>query len=143
MKIVEPNTAEEYKNYYKVRWEILRKPWDYPEGSEIDDQENISLHAMATENGQIMGVGRLTYFPTGDGQVRFMGVKDEFQKQNIGSSILDYLEEKAREMGLKKIWLNARQEAYQFYLKKGYKATGKPFDGFADIAHTKMVKDLD
>ncbi len=142
MEIKEPYTPEEFKEYFKTRWEILRKPWGSEEGSEIDDNENISLHAMAQIDGEIAGVGRLTYYPTGEGQIRFMGVQEKFRQQGVGQAILAYLEDEARKMGLKKIYLNARDNALIFYSKLGYEAEGKPFIGFADIGHTKMIKQL-
>jgi predicted GNAT family N-acyltransferase len=132
LKIIEPYSPEDFKRYFNARWEILRKPWEFPKGSEIDDNENISLHIMAMENEEIVGVGRLTYFSSGQGQVRF----------NIGTEILEYLEKEAKKMGLDCIYLNARQNSYLFYSNLGYKAEGKPFDGFAGITHTKMVKKL-
>ena len=120
----------------------MRKPLGYPKGSEIDDLENISLHAMAVEGTEIAGIGRLTYFSTGEGQIRFMGVLEKYRNQNVGFKILTYLEEKAKSMGLKKITLNARDNALLFYSKCGYKADGKPFEGFGGIMHTKMIKNL-
>jgi len=142
LKIVEPYTSEEFKKYFNSRWEILRKPWGHEKGSEVDDNENISLHVMAIEGDDVVGIGRLTYFRNGEGQIRYMGVKDDFRKKNVGKMLLEYLENEARDMGLERIFLNSRDSAYLFYSKMGYKAEGKPFDGFSDIAHTKMVKVL-
>ena len=42
MKIIEPTTSEEFKKYYNLRYEILRKPWGQPQGSEIDDGDETS-----------------------------------------------------------------------------------------------------
>ena len=142
MEIKEPYTPAEFKQYFHARWEILRKPWDHPEGSEIDNNENISLHAMAVDNEKILGVGRLTYFRSGEGQIRFMGVRNEHQGKQVGKSLLEYLENEARNMGLKKIFLNARENVLDFYKKMGYKSNGKAYEGFAGIMHTKMVKKL-
>jgi N-acetylglutamate synthase-like GNAT family acetyltransferase len=142
VKITEPFSPEEFRLYFKTRWEILRKPWNEERGSEIDDFENISLHIMALEGDEIAGIGRLTYFSSGEGQVRYMGVSEKFKNQKVGTQILTYLESKAKEMGLKRIILNARENALGFYSKMGYKTDGKPFIGFAGIPHTKMYKKL-
>ena len=142
MKLVEPYSPEEYKEYFKTRWELLRKPEGFPKGSEIDDYENISLHLMAVEDKVIIGVGRLTYFSNGEGQVRYMAVKEEFRNKFIGSKILQYLEQEAINLGLKKIFLNARENALSFYRNNGFKETGKPFKGFAGIEHIRMEKKL-
>ena len=142
MEIKEPYSSEEYSQYYQSRWEILRKPWNQPKGSEIDNLENISLHAMVVDGKEIAGVGRLTYFQNGEGQIRFMGVVEKHRKNGVGKMLLDFLEGEAKKMGLEKIFLNSRDEALFFYSKCGYKAEGKPFTGFAGILHTRMVKTL-
>ena len=142
MEIVEPYDPVEFKAYFKARWNFLRKPWGFERGSEVDDYENLSLHVMAKENNEIVGVGRLTYFTNGEGQVRFMGVDENFRNQNIGTEILVYLENEARKMGLKRLFLNAREEALKFYKMNGYKTQGNGFEGFAKITHTKMTKKL-
>jgi N-acetylglutamate synthase-like GNAT family acetyltransferase len=142
LKIAEPYSPEEYKKYFNARWEILRKPLGFPKGSEIDDSENISLHIMAVEAEEVAGVGRLTYYPNGEGQIRYMGVSDKFRNQKVGTSILEYLEKEAKKMGLTKIFLNARENALLFYSKLGYRAKGKPFEGVGGISHTKMIKEF-
>ena len=110
MEIIEPYNPKQFTDYYKFRWKLLRKPWGMPKGSEIDDFENISLHVMAVEGEKILGVGRLTYFTTGEGQVRYMGVDEQHRNKNIGTDILEYLEIEAKKMGLKGVFLNSRDE---------------------------------
>lgn len=142
MKIAEPYSPEDFRNYFRKRWEILRKPWGFPEGSEIDDFENVSLHVMAMDKDDVAGVARLTYISPEEGQVRFMGVDEKYRMKNVGREIMDYIEREAMEMGLEKIVLNARENALEFYRKLGYEECGKPFDGFAGIVHTRMEKKL-
>ncbi len=142
MEIKEPYHPEEFTAYFEARWKLLRKPWGLPKGSEIDDFENISLHVMAVDGGEIHGVGRLTYFPSLEGQVRFMGVGEKFRNKNVGTLILEYLENEAKKMGLKSIFLNSRDNAVDFYKSNGYKKTGKAYNGFADIKHIKMSKKI-
>lgn len=142
MEIVEPYSPVEFKEYFNFRWELLRKPWGLPKGSEIDDFENISLHVLAKEENQIIGVGRLTYFSTGEGQVRFMGVDEKYRNKNVGTQILEYLEIEAKKLGLKGVFLNSRENAVTFYESNGYVQEGKAFAGFADIKHFKMTKKI-
>ena len=142
MEIIEPYHPKEFTEYYKFRWELLRKPFGLPKGSEIDDFENLSLHIMAREAGQVIGVGRLTYYPTGEGQVRYMGVAEQYRNKNVGTEILEYLEHEAKKMGLKGVFLNSREESIPFYESNGYKKTGKPFIGFANIEHVRMFKKI-
>ena len=143
MELKEPYKPEEFQAYFKARWEFLRKPLGFPKGSEIDDFENISLHVMAVDQkDSVLGVGRLTYLPSGEGQIRYMGVDEKFRNKNVGGSILAYLEKEAVKIGLNRIFLNARNDAIAFYKKNGYDEAGKPFKGFADIQHVRMEKSL-
>lgn len=140
MEIQEPYTPEEFKAYYKARWEFLRKPLNFPEGTEIDDFENISLHVMAVDNKKVVGVGRLTYFPTEEGQIRFIGIHEKHKYNIIGGEIMKYLEKEAVIMGLKKIYLNSRENAISFYKNNDFVEVGKPFKGLADIPYIRMEK---
>ena len=57
--LFEPQTPKEFEAYYLLRFEILRKPWKMPAGSEKDELENESIHIMACdENKNILGVFR-------------------------------------------------------------------------------------
>lgn len=142
LKIRQPSSPEEFKKYYKTRWEILRKPWDFPQGSEVDLEEDISFHAIAVDNNRIAGVGRLTTYSNKEGRIRYMAVADHYQSQGIGRKILAFLEKEAKDKGMRRLILNARENALQFYKKQGYVTEGDAFDAFAGIPHFKMTKDL-
>ncbi len=142
MKLSEPYTEEEFKSYFKCRWEILRKPWDQPKGSEIDDKENVSLHVMAIEKNEIVGVGRLTILPDHQGQIRYMGVKDHMRGKKVGSKILSYLETEATKLKINKIFLHARENAVNFYESNGYKNKEKSYLLWDEIQHYKLSKTI-
>ena len=58
----EPETEEEYKSYYYLRWKILRKPLGQILGEEKDENENQSIHIMIKElNENVIAVGRLHF----------------------------------------------------------------------------------
>ena len=44
--VIEPQTPEEFKQYYGLRYKILRKPWGQPKGSERDNNDEISYHRI-------------------------------------------------------------------------------------------------
>ena len=48
--VIEPQTPEEFKQYFSLRYEILRKPWGQPKGSERDEGEETSIHRMIIDN---------------------------------------------------------------------------------------------
>ena len=44
-----PNTATEFAQYYQLRWQILRKPWQQALGSEQDEHERHAIHRMIVD----------------------------------------------------------------------------------------------
>jgi len=59
-----------------------------------------------------------------------------------GSRILDALEADARGTGARKIVLNARDNAVEFYRKRGYDVIGDAETLFGAIRHVRMAKSL-
>ena len=126
-----------------MRYEVLRKPWDQPPGSDKDDQEQTSIHAMACdENEVVLGVCRLQYNSATEAQVRFMGVRTDTQGLGIGRKLIGYMEEKARRHGAQRMILQARENAVDFYKRCGYRVTEKTFLMWGLIQHYLMEKTL-
>ena len=142
MIIKEPETKEEFEQYYDLRWKILRKPWKQPRGSEKDEQENDSIHIMVIQNDNIIGCGRGHFNSPTEAQIRYMAVEDEFQGEGVGSKILKTLERKLKEKGARVIILNSRENAVKFYQKHNYKIIEKGNILFGVIEHFKMRKEV-
>lgn len=92
-----------------------------------------SLHNItATKNNQVIAMGRLI----GDGMYYMIVdvvVKPEYQKQGIGSRIvdmlLDYVEENTPAGGRSSVQLIAEKGKEDFYTKKGFKLIPHEFCG--------------
>ena len=143
MEIIEPNTSDEFKIYYDLRYEVLRKPWFQPKGSERDDDET-SLHRMIIDkpNGKAVAVGRLQFNSIEEAQIRYMAVSDDYQGMGYGSKIMRVLDDIAREKGSRNIILQSRGNAVEFYEKNGYKIIEKSYLLFDEIQHWLMEKEL-
>jgi predicted GNAT family N-acyltransferase len=142
-KITEPTTEEELKKYYSLRYEILRKPWNQPMASTKDEWENNSIHVlMLNEKDEAIAVGRLQLNSDEEGQIRSMAVRGDLQGKGLGSKIMDYIEQKAKEKKLKHILLDARINAVKFYEKHGYKVIGDSYLLFGVIKHFQMRKEI-
>ena len=144
MKIIEPTTSEEFKKYYNLRYEVLRKPWGQPSGSERDEREETSIHRMIIDNktGNALAVGRLQFNSTHEAQIRFMAVADDLQGKGLGSQIISALENIARGNGIQRIILSSRENALQFYKSNGYAIVEKTHLLFGEIQHWLMEKEL-
>ncbi len=141
--IIPPRTREEFEQYYRLRWQILRQPWGQPPGSERDGLESTACHAMAVmTGGEVVGVARLHRESESLGQIRYMAVSPDYQRKGIGSALLDYLEAQARQAGTIKLQLNARKSFQQFYRQHGYRDLGPGPILFGQIEHIRMEKDI-
>ena len=150
-RIKQPETEAEFKNYYHLRWRILRAPWNQPEGSEIDDIEDQCFHLMAVKpnphpdtnnDNEVFAVARLQFNSDTMAQIRYMAVGKTYEHQGIGQQLVNTLEQHARDSGCKQIVLDAREPAVNFYKKLGYEVTEKTYLLFDEIQHYRMLKNL-
>lgn len=137
-----PEDAHEWQAYFQLRWEILRKPWGQPVGSETDALEHAAYHVVAINKDKVVGVGRLHSLADKTSQIRYMAVDPVFRRQGIASQILRKLEEYAAQHSYNEIYLNARDEFIGFYVHHNYNICGKGETLFDTIKHTRMSKVL-
>lgn len=143
MKLIEPKTEAEFAQYYQLRFLVLRKPWNQPEGSEKAPDDAAAIHAMLVdENDQAIGVCRLHFENEDEAQLRFMAIREDKQNLGLGNLLIEYLEEKALKSGRKFITLQAREKAVPFYKRKQYEIQEKTHLLFNEIQHYKMRKEL-
>ncbi|MCW8899227.1 MAG: GNAT family N-acetyltransferase [Gammaproteobacteria bacterium] len=141
-KILTPLSQSDFERYYKTRWELLRKPWGQALDSEKDELENESIHRMVEVDNRIIAVGRLHYINKTTAQIRYMAVKQDYEKQGIAKAIYTDLEKEAYTNGIKLITLNSRELATGFYEKIGFTVTKKTNLLFNQIQHYEMQKKL-
>jgi len=138
-----PCCQSEWRAYYDLRWRILRAPWQQPRGSERDPLESCSEHRMACDHlGNIVAVGRLHRLDDNRGQIRYMAVERGFERQGLGSLILQSLENAAIQMNMRLLVLHARESCVGFYQKRHYKLIAPSHRLFDRIQHFKMQKQL-
>jgi predicted GNAT family N-acyltransferase len=142
IKIIEPQTKEQFEAYYLLRYEVLRKPWNQPPGSEKDEQENESFHFMALKNNEAVGVCRLQFNTSIEAQIRYMGVKENVKGSGIGKKLISFAEEKAKAKNAEKVILQAREIAVDFYKKCGYSVVEKSYLMWGKIQHYLMKKEF-
>ncbi|HEV2388259.1 MAG TPA: GNAT family N-acetyltransferase [Candidatus Acidoferrales bacterium] len=142
LRVREPSTAEEMQAYYDLRWRILREPWSQGRGQERDEHETEAIHLAAWLGGRMVGVGRVHFIAPGQARIRYMAVETALQGRGIGGRILAGLEQRARAGGAKRVVLNARDRAVEFYRRHGYRIVQKSEVLFDAIPHWEMQKSL-
>lgn len=140
VEIRSPGCEVEWHQYFRLRWEVLRKPWGEPEGSEKDSIENQTWHEAVIFNGRVVGVGRVQMNSSEEAQIRYMAVSPEFQGRGFGRSLVLALEKRAMEQNASYIRLDAREKAVDFYQALGYEIAGESYLLFDEIQHYSMKK---
>ena len=143
LSIRSPQKDDEWQQYYQLRWQLLRAPWQQPEGSEKDSLEDNAIHRAIITGEKIIAVGRAHFLDKTTAQFRYMAVDTDYQQQGFGSKLLLALEQAANSAGAKTIYLNARENALEFYQKRDYIILEPAETLFDAIKHFKMQKSLD
>ena len=97
---------------------------------------------MIDDSGNAIAAGRLQYNSEIEGQIRSMAVNETFRGLGLGTQVIKFLEEKAKEKKIVKIVLHARDSAVNFYKKNGYEIDGSSYTLFGVIPHFRMIKDI-
>ena len=140
--IKQPQSPDEFKQYYQLRYRILRAPWGEPEGSEIDEIEELCFHVMATNNEKTVGVGRLQFNSALEAQIRYMAVEKAYEGNGIGRMLVNALEQEAKNQNISTVMLDAREPAVGFYQKLGYSIEKKSYLLFNEIQHYRMFRQI-
>jgi len=149
-ELTEPKTEEEFEEYYRLRYERLRKPLGLPPGAERDDPaEPASMHIVAKVDGRVVAAGcwamgmrqeenrRIPFV-----RFRQMAIDHEFDNRGIGIALARYIEKAARQTGAKEILGNVRLEVVPYFERLGYVVKGTGETLFDDVEHMSMVKSL-
>lgn len=142
LQIKKPESPEEWEAYYRIRFEVLRKPWNQPESSTRDETEKSSSHYLLIKDGAYAGTGRLQFNSASEAQIRSMAILESARSKGLGSWLMKELEAEARRMGRTEIVLDARENAVPFYQKNGYTVIASSYLLFNTIQHFKMSKTL-
>ena len=142
MQIINPQSTEELKAYYQLRWKILREPLGFEQGSEKDNLEDVSIHRVIKKENKFIAVGRLHFIDDTTSQIRYMAVKEGFQKKGLGKLIVDEFEQISIKKNILKIILYSRESAVKFYEKSGFLTIEKAHR-LKGIQHFLMEKRID
>lgn len=120
-----------------IRFEVFVREQRVPAEIELDENDAVSLHALAFVAEAAIGTGRL--LP--DGHIGRMAVLKPWRGRGVGGLILHALVQAARQRGHKEIALSAQVHAIRFYRAHGFQPVGEVYQE-AGIAHQAMVRAL-
>ncbi len=135
-----PDTYE-YQQELELRDLILRKPLGLSVYNDDLESEKKDYHIGAFYDRTLIGVLILTPLSNMELKMRQVAVNEAYRGNHIGSRLVIFAEELAGELGCRRMILNARKSAVNFYLKRGYEVVGPEFTEVT-IPHYKMAKNL-
>ncbi|HOW02597.1 MAG TPA: GNAT family N-acetyltransferase, partial [Caldisericia bacterium] len=131
--------SKEYYEELKLRDEVLRKPLKLSLFDENLDSEKYDFHIGVFLNNLLVGVLILTPLNNSEIKMRQVAIHESFRGKGIGTKLVIYAEEYAKNLGCKIIILNSRKTAVEFYEKLGYTKVSEEFIEVT-IPHYKMQK---
>ncbi len=142
-RVITPDSEAEFEAYYAFRWLMLRKPWNYPLGSERDEYEQVAEHRMICDaKGAPIAIGRLHFNTPEEAQVRHVAVRDDAQGKGLGKMIVSALEGIARAQGVERLVTNSRESSIAFFKHCGFAIEKQATNELGQLQRKQMVKKL-
>ena len=141
IEIRSPKNEFEWDDYYRLRYDVLRKPLNQPPGSERNEGDSTGVHFALYDNDTLKAIARLDVAEPGVAQVRFVAVDSILQGKGYGRQIMSAVEEESKRRGDVKMILHARDYAVEFYRKQNYVMVGESYKLFGVLQHYLMEKE--
>ena len=138
VKLVE--TEEDMEAAVGIRFRVFVDEQAVPPEIELDEYDAQATHAIAVEDGDAMGTGRM-FLEDGAARIGRMAVDSAHRRRGVGGLILRFLEDEAKIQGATEIVLHAQDYVKAFYAAHGYTEHGGTFME-AGILHVEMRKGL-
>lgn len=152
IEVREPANDQEWEDYYRVRYERLRKPLGLAPGSERDHPaEPSSMHAAAIADGRVVGsvcwaIGMRQDAASGQRSVyvrlRQIAVDTAYERRGVGAALERIVERKAREVRAAELVANARLENVEFFRRQGWVEVGEGVTLYDQVESVAMAKAL-
>ena len=106
---------------------------------EMDEFDDVAVHAVAYKDGVVVGTGRLILDTPTEARIGRMAIEASFRRNGLGSAVLAFLENEARTRGIIRIILHTQYYVKNFYSNHGYCQLGDSFTE-AGMLHVEMTK---
>lgn len=135
--------STQYQQTILLRDKVMRQPLGLSIKNEDLSYEQQATTLVVYDSDTLLGTGIYVILDDSTMRVNFLCVDFNLQKMGIGRIILEEIEKRTRQLGIKKITLNARLTALDFYKKLGFVEYGEVFlMKAAPIEHICMEKIL-
>src|SRR5690606_4085494 len=133
-KVVPPDTEELWQSSIECRYRNLYEPFGLGREcatSVLDSPRNRPdvVHRVAVIDGRVVGTGRLDVQADDargpSAQIRYCAVDKAWRGRGVGEALIRELERAAAEVGVRRVWMEARVVAVGFYARTGYVDAGE------------------
>ena len=116
--------SEMFKQVINLRYSILFEPYSKIEKYDYDELDEKSLHLIAFHNGKVVAYSRMTN-DNGEGKISNVVVSPEYINRGIGFEMMKKHIINAKENNMNYLYLNARIDTINFYIKVGFQCKDK------------------
>ncbi|MFC6464832.1 GNAT family N-acetyltransferase [Marinilactibacillus sp. GCM10026970] len=132
---------EAYQGALTLRDKVLRKPLGIRLEQEAKSSEEDAHHFVVLLENKVIGTLFLIETESQIYQMRQVAVDQDYQGKSIGKQLVVEAEKWAKDFGVKKIWMHARQNAWPFYEALGYVYASDEYMQIG-IVHKTMEKQV-
>ena len=126
-----------------LRYTVLREPLGLTFNEDDKKVDSESSHLLAVLNGEVVGCILVMHKDSDQKnlKMRQVAVSNKHQSMGIGSKLLKFSEDWARERNYQTMYCHARLTAVKFYTNNGYQTSGDEFLEVT-IPHVFMSKSI-
>lgn len=128
-----------YSDAVNIRYEVFIEEQKFPEGSDIDELEDLTEHLVLYDEEKPLATARIFELEKNVYRIERVAVRTSERKRGLGSTLIHVIEEKMEEKGAEEIVLKSEGIAIEFYKKFGYQGTGDIFLEYGE-PHQQMSK---
>jgi N-acetylglutamate synthase-like GNAT family acetyltransferase len=122
-ELIEVRAERDWREYRSIRRRVL---WERRGRTNYDDnhadERSLANHPLLLRwDGRAIGAVRLDNFGNGTGAVRLVAIEPDLQRQGHGRVLSDCVENYARSLGIRILYVNAALDAVGYYEKLGWR----------------------
>jgi predicted GNAT family N-acyltransferase len=135
---IKPASWSEHERAIRsVRHAVFVLEQSVAKGLDFDGSDSACRHALAFSEDDVVGTGRML-----DGHIGRIAVLKPWRGRGIGSALVQFFMDMAKQKGLDRVYLNAQLPAVSFYESLGFCKIGEVFMD-AGIKHIRMERESD
>ncbi|WP_027107685.1 GNAT family N-acetyltransferase [Lacticigenium naphthae] len=133
-------SSDIFKESCEIREAVFIQEQKVPREIELDRKDDIAMHVVGYIDNVPVATARVTHMDNFF-KIQRVALKKEYRNKGFGYLLLQEIENKALELSVPLLVLNAQEQVVSFYKKNDYEVTSHPFSE-ANIIHLEMKKRL-